>query len=146
MSEKSVILQEEITSFQAETESVVGSAKTHFAISINLHVPLKRLFLWRWARRVCMEFWNSFLFSEIMAKLMRMLGRRHTSRVRVSMLFLVLPRWRSPGLSCRVSFSQRFSGKRLDGQTLSEGVVNTARSPQCEFSNLHSSLAFGSLE
>ena len=36
--------------------------------------------------------------------------------------------------------------KGLDGQTLSEGVVNTAGPPQCEFSNLHSSLAFGLLE
>ena len=36
--------------------------------------------------------------------------------------------------------------KRLEGQTLSESVVNTARPPQCEFSNIHSSLAFGLLE
>ena len=36
--------------------------------------------------------------------------------------------------------------KRLEGQTLSERVVNTARPPQCEFSNLHSSLAFGLLD
>ena len=42
MSEKSVILHEEITSSQADTVSVVGSARTHFAISISLHVPLKR--------------------------------------------------------------------------------------------------------
>ena len=38
-------------------------------------------------------------------------GNKQTSNVRVSMLFFVLPRWRSAGLSCRVSFSQRFSGK-----------------------------------
>ena len=41
MSEKSVILHEEITSSQADTVSVVGSARTHVGISINLHVPLK---------------------------------------------------------------------------------------------------------
>ena len=44
MSEKSVILHEEITSSQADTVSVVGSARTPFAISISLHVPLKRIF------------------------------------------------------------------------------------------------------
>ena len=40
MSEKSVILHQEITLTQADTESVVDSAGTHFALSINLHVPL----------------------------------------------------------------------------------------------------------
>ena len=40
MSEKSGILHEEITSSQADAVSVVGSARTHFAFSINLHVPL----------------------------------------------------------------------------------------------------------
>ena len=72
MSEKSVIMHEEIILSEADTESVVGSARTHFAIPINLHVPLKRMFLWRWARRVRMEFWNNFLLLEIMAKLMKM--------------------------------------------------------------------------
>ena len=42
MSEKSVIMHEEITSSQADAVSVVGSARTHFAISNNLHVPLKK--------------------------------------------------------------------------------------------------------
>ena len=59
MSEKSVILHEEITSSQADTESVVGSARTHFAILINLHVPLKKHFLWIWARRVREYGWSS---------------------------------------------------------------------------------------
>ena len=108
MSEKNVILHGEITSSQADTESVVSSARTHFVISINRHVPLKRELLRKWAGRIRVEFWNS-LFMEIMAKLMKMRGRRHTSKVRVSMLILVLPRCRSPGLSCRVSFSQRLS-------------------------------------
>ena len=44
MSEKSVILHEEITSSQADAVSVVGSARTRTAISINLHVPLKKMF------------------------------------------------------------------------------------------------------
>ena len=114
MSAKNVILHEEITSSQADTVSVVGSARNHFAICISLHVPLKRNFLWRWARRIRVEFWNSLLI-EIMAKLMKMRGGRYTSRVRMSMLFVVLPRWRSPGLSCRVSISQKFSAKRTGG-------------------------------
>ena len=114
MSEKSVILHEEITSSQADTVSVIGSARTHFAISINLHVPLKKNFLWIWARRVRESGWNSLLL-EIMAKLMKMRGGRHTSRVMMSKLFVVLPRWQSPGFSCSVSFSQRFSGKRTGG-------------------------------
>ena len=52
MSEKNVILHEEIILSQADSESVVGSAKTHSAISINLHVPLNRNFLCRWAKKV----------------------------------------------------------------------------------------------
>ena len=43
MSEKSVILHEEITSSQADAVSVVGCARTRFAISINIHVPLKKI-------------------------------------------------------------------------------------------------------
>ena len=109
-----MILHEEITSSQADAVSVVGSARTHFAISINLHVPLKKNFLWIWARRVRESGWNSLLL-EIMAKLMKMRGGRHTSRVMMLKLFVVLPRWQSPGFSCSVSFSQRFSGKRTGG-------------------------------
>ena len=145
MSEKSVILHEEINSSQAVTVSVVGSARTHFANSVSLHVPLKKNFLWIWARRVRVEFWNSLLI-EIMAKLMKMRGGRYTSRVRMSMLFVVLPRWRSPGLSCRVSISQRFSAKSTGGTDFVWVCFDTARPPQCEFSNLHTSLAFGLLE
>ena len=85
MFEKSVILHEEITLSQADTESVVHSAGTHFAISINLHVPLKGKMLCRWAGRVQVEFQNSLLL-EIMAKR----GGRQTSRVRTSMLFVVV--------------------------------------------------------
>ena len=61
MSEKSVILHEEVTLSQAVTGSVVGSAGTHFAISINLDVPLKNKLLWIWARRVRVEFRNGLL-------------------------------------------------------------------------------------
>ena len=43
VSEKSVILHEEINSPQADAVSVVGSPRTHFAIFINLHVPLKKI-------------------------------------------------------------------------------------------------------
>ena len=38
-----MILHGEITSSQADAVSVVGSARTRFAISINLHVPLKEI-------------------------------------------------------------------------------------------------------
>ena len=33
-------------------------------------------------------------------------------------------------------FSEIVRGRRLEGQTLSEGVIDTARPPQCELSNL----------
>ena len=132
MSENSVILHQEITLSEADTESVVGSAGTYFAISI-LHVPLKRKWLWRWARRILVEFRNSLLL-EIMAKLMKLRGGRQTSRVRISIFFVVLPRWRLPGLSPRVSISQRLSEEKgLEGQILSEVVIDIARPPQCEF-------------
>ena len=109
MSDKSVILHEEITSCQADAVSVVDSARTHFATSINLHVPLKKNFC-GYGRG---EFGNP---GEVLGKLVvdhdetdEDAGNKQTSKVRVSMLFLVLPRCRSPGLSCRVSFSQRLS-------------------------------------
>ena len=60
------------------------------------------------------KFWKNLLL-EIMAKLMKMRGISMTSKVRVSKLFMMLPRRRSPGFSCKVSFSQRFSGKRTGG-------------------------------
>ena len=91
------------------------------------------------------KFWKSLLL-EIMAKLMKMRGiNRH-------------PRWgfRCCSWCCRVGdlrvwvagfhFLRDFPEKRLEGQILSECVFDTARLPQCEFSNLHTSLAFGLLE
>ena len=142
-----MILHGEITSSQADAVSVVGSARTHFAISINLYVPLK-IVSGGYGRG---EFGNP---GEVLEKLVvgdhgetdEDAGKRQTSKVRVSMLFLVLPRWRSPGWSCRVSFSKKFSGKWTGGTDLSECVFDTARPQQCEFSNLHTSLAFGLLE
>ena len=59
MSEKSVILHGEITSSQEDAVTVVGSARTHFAFSINLYVSLKKNFLWIWARRVRESGWSS---------------------------------------------------------------------------------------
>ena len=79
MSEKSIILHEEIISFQADTVSVVGSARTHFAISINLHVSLKKFLvdMGEESPGIRVKFWNSLLL-EIMAKLMKMRGKgRH---------------------------------------------------------------------
>ena len=60
------------------------------------------------------KFWNSLLL-EIMAKLMKMRGGRYTSRVRMSMLFVVLPRWRSPGLSSGFHFLRNFPQKTTVG-------------------------------
>ena len=116
MSEKSVILHGEITSSQADAVSVVGSARTYFAISINLHVPLK-IVSGGYGRG------ESVNPGEVLENLVvgdhgetdEDAGNEQTSKVRVSMLFLVLPRWQSPGLSCSVSFSQRFSGKKTGG-------------------------------
>ena len=117
MSEKSVIVHGEITSSQADAVSVVGSARTHFAISINLHVVPLKIVSGGYGRG---ESGNP---GEVLEKLVvgdhgetdEDPGNEQTSKVRVSMLFLVLPRWRSPGLSCSVSFSQRFSGKKTGG-------------------------------
>ena len=116
MSEKSVILHEEITSPQADAVSVVGSARTRFGISINLRVPQEKI--------SCGDGrWVSGSPGEVLEKLVvgdhcetdENAGNKQTSKVRVSMLFLVLPRWQSPGLSCRASFSQRFSRKKTGG-------------------------------
>ena len=117
-----MILHKEITSSQADTESVLGSARTHFAIFINLHVPLRRIFveMGEESPGIRVEFWNSLLL-EIMAKLMKMRGGRRTSRVRMSILFVVLPRCRSPSLSCRVAISQRFSGRKTRGTDFVSG-------------------------
>ena len=62
-----MILHEEITSSRADSGSVVGSAGTRFASSINRHVSLKRKLLWGWTRSVRVEFRISLLL-EIMAK------------------------------------------------------------------------------
>ena len=124
MIEKSVILNEEITSSQTDTESVVGSGGIHSAISVNFHVALKKKLLWRWARRVRVRFRNSLLV-EIMAKLMKMRGGRHTSRERMSMLFVVLPHWRSPGVSTSVLLSERFSQEKDCSERISLNVLLT---------------------
>ena len=52
MSEKSVILHEEITSSQADAVSVVGSARTHFAHFYQPASAPEENFLWIWAKRV----------------------------------------------------------------------------------------------
>ena len=135
LSEKSVILHEEITLSQADSESVVGSARTHFAISIHIHVPLKRKLLWRWTRKVQVEFWNSLLL-EITAKLMNMRENADIEGEDVDVVCgapaLAISGFESQGFI----FSEIVRRKRLDGQTLSEVVVDTARPPQYEFSNL----------
>ena len=69
--------------------------------------------LWIWARRVRESGWSSEIAccwrSWRNGETNEDVGKRQTSKVRVSMLFLVLPCWRSQGLSCMVSFSQKLS-------------------------------------
>ena len=133
MSKKSVILHEEITSSQADTESVVGSTGTHFAIFINLHVPRKKKLLWRWARRVRVEFRDSLLL-EIMAKMLKMRGDIGGEAVDV---VCGAPAMAISGFHLQeFNFSETVPGKWLDGQTLSGGVFDNAWPPQFEFSNL----------
>ena len=149
MSEKSVILHEEINSSQAVTVSVVGSARTHFAISVSLHVPLKKNFLWIWARRVRESGWSSGIACSWRSwRNWWRCGEGDTHRGWGCRCCLWCSRVSDlPSLSCRVSFSQKLSeGKGLEGLSLSECVFDTVRPPQREFSNLHTSLAFGLLE
>ena len=147
MSEKSVILHEEITSSQADSVSVVGSARTHFAISINLHVPLKKISCGYGQG-------ESGDPGEVLEKLV--VGdqgetdeygvREHIESENVDVVCdapaLVISRFELHGFI----FSEFVRRKGLEGPTLSECVFDTARLPQCEFSNLHTSLAFGLLE
>ena len=93
MSEKSLILHEEITSSQTDAVSVVGSARTRFAISINLHVPQRKISC-GYGRG------ESGSPGEVLEKLVvgdhgetdEDAGNKQTSKVRVWMLFLVIPR------------------------------------------------------
>ena len=55
MSENSVILLEEISSSQADTESVVCAAETDIALSHHPHVFLNRKSVWREAGIVRVE-------------------------------------------------------------------------------------------
>ena len=148
MSEKSVILQEEITSSQADTVSVVGSARTHFAISVNLHVPLKKNFLWIWARRVRESGWSSEIACcwRSWRKWWRC-GERADIEGEGIYVGFSAPALAISGFKLQgFIFSEIVRRKGLERQTSSEGVIGTARPPQCEFSNLHTSLAFGLLE
>ena len=88
-----MILHEEITSPQADAVSVVDCARTHFAISINLHEPLKKISCGYGQG-------ESKNPGEVLEKLVvgdhgetdEDAGKKQTSRVRMSMLFVVLPR------------------------------------------------------
>ena len=148
LSEKSVILHEEITSSQADTVSVVGSARTLFAISINLHVPLKKNFLWIWARRVRESGWSSGRACcwRSWRNWWRCGERADIEGEGVDVVFgyfaLAISGFELHGLI----FSEIVRRKGLERQTSSEGVIGTAGPPQCEFANLHTSLAFGLLE
>ena len=87
-----------------------------FAISINLHVPLKKNFLWIWTRRIRESGWSSGIASCWRSS--RNWGRcGEKADIEGEGVDVVLgaPRWPSPGWSCRVSFSQRFSWKRTGG-------------------------------
>ena len=149
MSEKNVILQEEITSSQADTVSVVGSARTHFAIFINLHVPLKKNFLWIWARRVRKSGWSSGIACcwRSWRNWWRCGEKADIEGEGVDVVFgapaLAISGFELHGFI----FAEIFQRKGLERQTLSECVLTPLdRPPQCEFSNLHTSLAFSLLE
>ena len=91
------------------------------------------------------KFWNSLLL-EIMAKLMKMRRISRHRRWGCRCCF-----WCSRVGDLRIGvaefhFLRDFPGNGLEGLTLSECVFDTARPPQCEFSNLYTSIAFGLLE
>ena len=142
MSEKSVILHEEITSSQADTVSVVGSARTHFAISINFHVPLKKNFLWIWARRVRESGWSSEIACCWRSwRNWRRCGEKADIEGEVIDVVFSAPALAISGFELHgFIFSELVRRKGLEGQTLSECVVDTARPPQCEFSNLQNTI------
>ena len=93
MSEKSVILHDEITPSQADAVSVVGSAGTHFAISINVHVPLKKISCGygRGESRNPYEVLEKLVVGDH-GEIDEDAVNKETSKVRVSMLFVVLRR------------------------------------------------------
>ena len=130
-----MILHEEITLSEADAESVVSSAGTHFAVSINLHVPLKRNFL----RRIGEESPGWFLEQLVgdHSKTYEDAGREADIEGGYVDVVYGAPALPISGFEYQgFTFSEIVSGKWLDGQTLSEGVIDTARPPQCEFSNL----------
>ena len=136
MSEKSVILYEEISLPQADSESVVDSAGTHFVISINLHVRLKRKMLWRWAKRGRVDFRNSFVVGDH-GETDEDAGREADIEGEDVDVVCGAPALAISGFGSQgFTFSEIVRLKGLEGQTLSEAVVDTARPPQCEFSNL----------
>ena len=148
MSEKNVILHEEITSSQADTVSVVDSARTHFAISINFHVPLKKI--------SCVygrgESGNPVGILEWLVvgdhgETDEDAGKEAHIQGEDVDAVCGAPALANSGFELQgFNFSEAIHRKGLEGQTLSECVFDTARPPQCEFSNLHTSLAFGLLE
>ena len=139
MSEKIVILHEEITWSQADTVSVVGSARTHFANSLNLHVPLKKNFLWIWARRVQESGWSSEIACCWRSwRNWRRCGEKAAIEGEGVDVIFCAPALAILGFEfCGFIFSEIVRRNGLEGQTLSEGVIDTARPPQCESSNHH---------
>ena len=90
------------------------------------------------------KFWNSLL-SEIMAKLMKMRGISRRRGEGVDVVFGA-PALAISGLELQsFIFSEIF--REMDWRDrFCLSVFDTTRPPQCEFSNLHTSLAFGLLE
>ena len=146
MFEKSVILHEEITSSQADTESVVGSATTHFAIAINLHAPEENVFV-EMGKMSSDGVLEQFLVVGDHGETDEDAGKEaHIEGEDVDNVCSA-PALAISGFELHgFIFSGIVRRKGLERQTSSEGVIGTARPPQCEFSNLHTSLAFGLLE
>ena len=93
-----------------------------------------------------MEFWNSFSVEDH-GKTDENAGREADIKGEDVDVFCGAPALVISGFEFQDFICSEIVRRRgLVGQTLSKGVVKTTRPPQCEFSNLLSSLVFGLLE
>ena len=148
-SEKDVILHEEITPSQADTGSVVGSAGTHFSFCHFQHCPCapeEKVFVEMGKQSSDGVLEQLFVVGEH-GKTDEDAGKEADIEDEDVDVVRGAPALAISGFELQgFKFSEVVHRKRLEGQTSSEAVDNTARPPQCEFPNLHSSLAFGLLE
>ena len=135
MSEKSAILPEEIRSAQTDTESVFDETVTDLASLIIPHGHLKGKSIWRVSRRVRVGLRNSF-FCRSYREWWRGWTEAEIDVEYVDVLCgtpaVVISDFEPKGFT----FSETVHGKRLQSQTLSEGVVDISQFQDCEFSKL----------